>query len=134
MGVEKLLFRVFQPPKFVRKLLNVRSPQALKIVEITAFVPFATATPVYVNWHDTRCCDTFGTATIFEVPVSQCAYRSLMHRISPVALALFLAVFGQVPSSSAQEVTVRLIDIRNGHAFANRVVSVSFHIPQVAEP
>jgi hypothetical protein len=37
---------VFQSPKFVRKLLNVRSPQALKIVEITALVPFSTATPV----------------------------------------------------------------------------------------
>jgi hypothetical protein len=31
--------------KFVRKLLNVRSPWTLKFVEITALVPFSTATP-----------------------------------------------------------------------------------------
>jgi hypothetical protein len=32
------------PTKFVRKLLNVRSPEALKFTEITALVPFSTAT------------------------------------------------------------------------------------------
>jgi hypothetical protein len=37
---------VFQQLKFVRKLLNVRSQQALKIIEITALVPFSTATGV----------------------------------------------------------------------------------------
>jgi hypothetical protein len=31
------------PTKFVRKLLNVRSPQALKFTEITGLVPFSTA-------------------------------------------------------------------------------------------
>jgi hypothetical protein len=30
----------------VRKLLNVRWPQTLKFTEITALVPFSTATPV----------------------------------------------------------------------------------------
>jgi hypothetical protein len=34
----------FQEPKSVRKLLNVRSPQSLKLAEITALVPFSTAT------------------------------------------------------------------------------------------
>jgi hypothetical protein len=32
--------------KFVRKLLNVRLSQTLKFAEITALVPFSTATPV----------------------------------------------------------------------------------------
>jgi hypothetical protein len=34
----------FQEPKSVRKSLNVRSPQSLKLAEITASVPFSTAT------------------------------------------------------------------------------------------
>jgi hypothetical protein len=44
--LRKLFFGVFQQLKFVRKLLNVRSQQALKIIEITALVPFSTATGV----------------------------------------------------------------------------------------
>jgi len=32
--------------KFVRKLLNVRSPQTLEFAEITALVPFSTPTGV----------------------------------------------------------------------------------------
>jgi len=37
------LFPVFQQPRFVRKL-NGRFPKTLKFVEITALVPFSTAT------------------------------------------------------------------------------------------
>jgi hypothetical protein len=40
---------VFQQLKFVRKLLNVRSQQALKIIEITALVPFSTPTPDFAS-------------------------------------------------------------------------------------
>jgi hypothetical protein len=47
-----------------------------------------------------------------------------MRRKLLLVIALFLAVFGQVPSSSAQEIALRLIDIRSGHAFANTVVKV----------
>jgi hypothetical protein len=32
--------------------LNVRLPQALKFTEITALVPFSTATPDFVNYMD----------------------------------------------------------------------------------
>jgi hypothetical protein len=35
--------------KVVRKLLNVRSLSTLKFTEITALVPFSTATPVNVS-------------------------------------------------------------------------------------
>jgi hypothetical protein len=56
-----------------------------------------------------------------------------MHRISPVALALFLAVLGQAPSSSAQEITVRLIDTRSGRVFANTAVKVYFAPHQMLE-
>jgi hypothetical protein len=35
--------------KFVRKLLNVRSLQALKFAEITGLVPFSTATDRYTQ-------------------------------------------------------------------------------------
>jgi hypothetical protein len=41
--------RAISTTKFVRKLLNVRSPQALKFPEITALVPFSTATPDFAN-------------------------------------------------------------------------------------
>jgi len=34
----------------VRKLLNIRLPQALELAEITALVPFSTATPVCNNY------------------------------------------------------------------------------------
>jgi hypothetical protein len=40
LGLLKTLLRVSQQPKSVPKLLNVRSPQALKIVGIAALVPF----------------------------------------------------------------------------------------------
>ncbi len=36
-SVEKLFSSVFQQPKFVRKLLIVRSPQALKFAELAGF-------------------------------------------------------------------------------------------------
>jgi len=35
--------------KFVRKLLNARSPQALKFAEITGLVPFSTPTGVITH-------------------------------------------------------------------------------------
>jgi len=40
----------FSTTKFVRKLLNVRSPYTLEFAEITALVPFSTATPGYNNY------------------------------------------------------------------------------------
>jgi hypothetical protein len=43
--VLKNSFRGILTAKFVRKLLIVRSPQALKFAEITALVPFSTPTP-----------------------------------------------------------------------------------------
>jgi hypothetical protein len=39
-------FRGVSATKFVRKLLNVRSPKTLEFVEITALVPFSTPTGV----------------------------------------------------------------------------------------
>jgi len=47
--VLKNSFRGISPTKFARKLLNVRSPQTLKSTEITALVPFSTATPDFNN-------------------------------------------------------------------------------------
>src|SRR5437764_12128543 len=44
-GCRKTLFWHFSITKFARKLLNVRSRQALKFTEITALVPFSTPTP-----------------------------------------------------------------------------------------
>src|SRR5436189_2908303 len=44
-GAYKLAHRV----KFVRKLLNVRSPQTLEFAEITALVPFLTPTPDFAS-------------------------------------------------------------------------------------
>jgi hypothetical protein len=43
-------FLAFSITKFARKLLNIRSPQALKFTEITALVPFSTPTPVYASY------------------------------------------------------------------------------------
>jgi hypothetical protein len=40
-------FRGISRTKFARKLLNLRLPYALKFTEITALVPFSTATGVY---------------------------------------------------------------------------------------
>jgi hypothetical protein len=40
-------FQGISTTKFVCKLLNVRLPQTLKFAEITALVPFSTATPDY---------------------------------------------------------------------------------------
>jgi hypothetical protein len=48
LGVEKLFSRISRT-KFARKLLNLRRPQALKFSEITALVPFSTATPDFTN-------------------------------------------------------------------------------------
>ena len=42
-------FRGISRTKFARKLLNLRLPQALKFTQITALVPFSTATPDLVN-------------------------------------------------------------------------------------
>jgi hypothetical protein len=47
--VLKNSFRGVSRTKFARKLLNLRLPQALKFTQITALVPFSTATPVYNN-------------------------------------------------------------------------------------
>jgi hypothetical protein len=38
-------FQRISPAKLVRKLLNVRSPQARKFAEIVGLVPFSTPTP-----------------------------------------------------------------------------------------
>jgi hypothetical protein len=40
---------VFEQEKVLRKLLNVRSGRAIKFAEITALVPFSTATGVCTN-------------------------------------------------------------------------------------
>jgi hypothetical protein len=42
-------FLAFSITKFARKLLNVRSPLALKFTEITALVPFSTPTRYFNN-------------------------------------------------------------------------------------
>jgi hypothetical protein len=42
-------FQGISPTKFVRKLLNVRSPWALKFTETTALVPFSSATGIYAS-------------------------------------------------------------------------------------
>jgi hypothetical protein len=42
-------FQGISTTKFVRKLLNVRSPWPLKFIEITALVPFSTATGDYTH-------------------------------------------------------------------------------------
>jgi hypothetical protein len=47
-------FQGIPTSKFVRKLLNVRSPWTLKFVEITASVPFSTATLDCVNYPANR--------------------------------------------------------------------------------
>jgi hypothetical protein len=44
--VLKKSFQGISPAKFVRKLLNVRSPQAREFAEITGLVPFSTPTSV----------------------------------------------------------------------------------------
>jgi hypothetical protein len=43
-------FQLISTTKFAPKLLNVRSPQALKFAEITGLVPFSTATGI--NAHE----------------------------------------------------------------------------------
>ena len=42
-------FRGISPAEFARKLLNVRSPETLKFTEISALVPFSTATGDYLR-------------------------------------------------------------------------------------
>jgi hypothetical protein len=49
MWVLKNSFRGISRTKFARKLLNFRLPQALKFTQITALVPFSTATPVITH-------------------------------------------------------------------------------------
>jgi hypothetical protein len=48
--VLKNSFRGISRTKFARKLLNLRLPQALKFTQITALVPFSTATPDFDNY------------------------------------------------------------------------------------
>jgi hypothetical protein len=48
--VLKNSFRGISTAKFVRELLNVRRPQTLKSTEITALVPFSTATGYLRKW------------------------------------------------------------------------------------
>src|SRR5437667_7852272 len=60
--VLKNSFQGISITKFVRKLLNVRSPQTLEFAEITALVPFSTPTRLYT--HDpvlsaNACCRQF---------------------------------------------------------------------------
>jgi hypothetical protein len=47
-------FQGISTTKFLRKLLNVRLPQTLKFTEITALVPFSTATPDFVSYRHPR--------------------------------------------------------------------------------
>jgi hypothetical protein len=47
--VLKNSFQEISPVKFVRKLLNIRSPQLWKFAEITALVPFSTPAGVYAH-------------------------------------------------------------------------------------
>src|SRR6266700_6781258 len=47
--VLKNSFQGISITKFVRKLLNVRSPQTLEFAEITALVPFSTPTPDFAS-------------------------------------------------------------------------------------
>jgi hypothetical protein len=47
--VLKNSFQGISPAKFVRKLLNVRSPKARKFAEITGLVPFSTPTGDYTQ-------------------------------------------------------------------------------------
>jgi hypothetical protein len=49
--VLKNSFRGISRTKFARKLLNLRLPQALKFTQITALVPFSTATPFNTHQH-----------------------------------------------------------------------------------
>jgi len=48
--VLKNSFRGISRTKFARKSLNLRLPWALKFTEITALVPFSTATPAINNY------------------------------------------------------------------------------------
>jgi len=43
-------FRGISRTKFARKLLNLRLPYALKFTEITALVPFSTATGYFAKY------------------------------------------------------------------------------------
>ncbi|HKV93564.1 MAG TPA: hypothetical protein VJW20_13540 [Candidatus Angelobacter sp.] len=39
----------------------------------------------------------------------------------------------QGPSGSTQKISIRLVDVSSGRAYANETIQVQFHIPQVAE-
>jgi hypothetical protein len=54
--VLKNSFQGISPVKFVRKLLNIRSPQAWKIAEFTGLVPFSTATRDFAHNADNERC------------------------------------------------------------------------------
>ena len=50
--------------------------------------------------------------------------------------ALFLLAWGspaQTPGGSTQKISVRLVDVSNGHVYANETIWVQFHTPQVSE-
>ena len=49
------------------------------------------------------------------------------------AFLLIASAFSRVPVCSAQDVTVLLLDSRNGHPLASETISVQFHVPQVAD-
>jgi hypothetical protein len=48
--------------------------------------------------------------------------------ISLFALAALVSA-----NCQAQDITIRLVDIRNGQVLANEMVSVQFHLPHVSE-
>jgi|GEM_PF-6125096 hypothetical protein len=46
---------------------------------------------------------------------------------------LLLPAQALLENSMAQDVTVRLVDVRNGHVFANETINMQFHVPQVPQ-
>jgi hypothetical protein len=65
--VLKNSFQGISPVKFLRKLLNISSPQAWKFAEITGLVPFSTVTGDYTNY---RVKD--GTEVNYELATQSC--------------------------------------------------------------
>lgn len=52
------------------------------------------------------------------------------------AATLFLLAWispAQAPNGPTQKISVRLVDVSNGHVYANETIRVQFHIPQVSE-
>jgi len=48
-------------------------------------------------------------------------------------LRLFVLAALASANCLAQDITVRVVDVRNGQALTNQAVSVQFHVPQVSE-